>query len=204
MTEKETKYNALNLLIELKQGNSVAFRKIYELYWSDLYQYAYNIIRNKEISKEILQETFLSLWNKRHELQITFSLPAYLFTAVKYQILNHIQSLKVRTDYAASFAAFYQSAADNSNEENIYFADLKKHVESEVSKLPERCRQIFQLSRNEHQSIQSISDLLNLSHKTVENQLTKALKHLRSSLSHLLLLFIAFQCSLQLPEFFQL
>lgn len=161
------------------------------MYWSDLYKFSYNIIKNKYVCEEIVQETFFSLWNKRQELEITHSLRAYLFTAIKFQTLNFIRSEKVRANYAASYAAFENKLVDNSNEEHVYVSDLKGRIETEVSKLPERCQQIFRMSRNEHHSIKNISDMLNLSHKTVENQLTKALKHLRSSLGDFLLLFMA-------------
>jgi len=185
-----------NLFLDLKKGSVCAFKQIYKLYWSDLYRYAYNIIRKKEVCEEIVQEIFFSLWNKRQALQLTHSLQAYLFTAVKFQTLNYIRSEKVRKNYADSYAAFENNLVDNSNEENIYISDLKKRIEVEVSKLPDRCQQIFRMSRNEYQSIKNISDVLNLSHKTVENQLTKALKHLRSSLSGFLFLFIASVLSL--------
>ncbi|MDN5286921.1 MAG: polymerase, sigma-24 subunit, subfamily [Mucilaginibacter sp.] len=170
----------------MKKGDIAAFEKIYQLYWSGLYSYAYNILRNKVICEEIVQEIFFSLWNKRDELKITHSLKAYLFTAIKFQTLNYIKSEKVKKDYAASYTAFEKNFFDNSNEENIYFSDLKNKVENEVSKLPQKCQQIYRLSRDEHQSIKNIADLLNISHKTVENQLTKALKYLRSSLGDFL------------------
>lgn len=169
------------------------FAQIYHSYWSVLYSYAYNILRDKAVCEEIVQETFFSLWTRRKHLQITHSLKSYLITAVKFQTLNYIRSEKVRRDYAASYYAFEKSMADNSNEESIYLSDLKDLVEKEVSKLPPKCQEIFRLSRNEHKSIQNIADLLNISHKTVENQLTKALKHLRSSLGHFFVaVFIVF------------
>jgi RNA polymerase sigma-70 factor (ECF subfamily) len=156
-----------------------------------LYSYAYNILRNKDICEEIVQETFFSLWTKRQELQITHSLKAFLITSVKFQALNYIRSEKVRKDYAVSYTTFENGLLfDNSNEENINLSDLKSKVENEVSKLPPKCQQIFRLSRDENQSIKNIADSLNISHKTVENQLTKALKHLRASLNDLLLLVI--------------
>ncbi len=185
-----------NLFLDLKNGDSAAFKSIYDLFWADLYKYAYNIIRNREVCEEIVQETFLCLWNKKHELQITTSLRAYLFTAVKFQTLSQIRALKVRSSYAESFSSFATTSTDNSNEENISFSDLKKHLEIEIAKLPEKCQLIFRMSRNEHQSIQNISDVLNLSHKTVENQLSKALKHLRSSLGEFLLLAVILIISL--------
>jgi RNA polymerase sigma-70 factor (family 1) len=172
-----------------------AFEQIYYKYWSDLYKYAYNILRNKVVCEEIIQETFFSLWTKRQELQITHSIAAYLFTAVKFQTINYIRSEKVKREYAASYAEFKKRSFDNSIEENIHLLDLKGLIENEVSKLPEKCQQIFRLSRNEHQSIKNIADLLNISHKTVENQLTRALRQLRSSLGQffsLSVLFLAF------------
>lgn len=179
----------------LKKGNIAAFKQIYERYWFDFYKYAYNIIREKEIAEEIVQEVFFSLWEKRDSLEITHSVEAYLVRAVKFQTLNFIRSKKIRTNYAASYTAFKNLAVDNSNEENIQVYDLKKHIEIEVSKLPDKCQQIFRMSRNEYQSIKTISNVLNLSHKTVENQLTKALKHLRSSLGDFLILLISIYLS---------
>lgn len=142
------------------------------------------------VCEEIIQEVFFSFWNKRNSLEISQSLKAYLFTAVKFQILKYIRTEKLYLQYAESYSAFRLGLVDNSNEESINLNNLKNTIETEVAKLPEKCQQIFRLSRNEHQSIKTISDLLQISHKTVENQLTKALKHLRSSLGELLVLSV--------------
>lgn len=181
MSKKEFKYGEESLLLYLNKGSIDAFEHIYQLYWSSLYHYAYNILRNKVVCEEIIQETFFSLWTKREQLTITHSLQSYLYTAVKFQTLNYIRSEKVRKNYADSYTAFGKMVYDNSNEEHTDLSDLKSRIEKEVAKLPEKCQQIFRLSRNEHHSVRKIADLLNISHKTVENQLTKALKHLRSS-----------------------
>jgi RNA polymerase sigma factor (sigma-70 family) len=93
-----------------------------------------------------------------------------------------MRSEKVKRDYASSYTSFIEKSFDNSNEEHIHLSDLTSLIEKEVSKLPQKCQEIFRLSRNEHQSIKNIADLMNISHKTVENQLTKALRQLRSSL----------------------
>lgn len=178
------------MVLYLNKGKVDAFEQIYQSHWSDLYNYAYNILRDKLICEEIVQETFFSLWAKRQELKITHSLRAYLFRAVKFQTLNYMRSEKVKRNYAANYVSFKNLSFDNSNEENIHLSDLKNRVETEISKLPEKCQQIFRLSRNEHQSIKNIADLLNISHKTVENQLTKALKQLRSSLGQFFSLLI--------------
>lgn len=190
VVEKRLKYSPDNVVLYLNKGNVDAFEQIYESYWAELYSYAYNILRDKAVCEEIVQEIFFSLWTKRRELQITHSIRAYLFTAVKFQTLNYIKSEKVKRNYAASYGTFKKILFDNSNEENIHLADLKNLVENEVAKLPEKCQQIFRLSRNEHQSVKNIADLLNISHKTVENQLSKALKQLRSSLGQFFSLLI--------------
>lgn len=174
----------------MQEGNIFAFENLYQQYWSVLFAYAYNILRNKPVCEEIIQETFLSLWMKKDNLQITASIKSYLYAAVKYQILTYIRSEKVRSSYALSYAIFTKRLVDNSNEENIHLSDLKFRLENEVSKLPEKCQQIFRLSRNSQQPVRTIASLLNISHKTVENQLTKALKHLRSSLEDFLVLLI--------------
>jgi len=169
-----------------------AFEQIYQCHWSELYNYSYNILRDKAVCEEIVQEIFFSLWNKRQDLKITHSIKAYLFTAIRFQSINYIRSEKVKRNYAANYSAFHKISFDNSNEEHIHLSDLAGIIEKEVAKLPEKCQQIFRLSRNEHQSIKNIAEHLNISHKTVENQLTKALRHLRSSLGQFFSLSICF------------
>ena len=156
-----------------------AYESIYNEYWPRLYAYVFNRLRSKEVTEEIVQEVFFSLWTRRTELQLTHSLSAYLFTAVKYQIFNFIKADKIRRTYASQFSLFEGKITDNSNEQYVAYADLINAVEKEVSRLPEKCQQVFRMSRNEHRSIQDIASALNISHKTVENHLTRALKHLR-------------------------
>lgn len=172
-----------------------AYECIYNNYWQPLYAYVYNRLKSKEAAEEIIQEVFFSLWSRRETLEITHSLSAYLYTAVKYQLFNYIKADKVRKTYADHFTRYEKKMTDNSNEENIEFSDLITAVEKEVTKLPEKCQQVFRMSRNEHRSIRDIAALLNISHKTVENHLTKALRHLRTAFGEylwLLLLFFTF------------
>jgi len=194
----KVEYCEHHLLFLLKKGDINAFEIIYSHNWSLLYAYSYNIIRNSSVCEEIVQEIFFSIWANRSELSINHSLQAYLIKAVKFKTLSYIRSEKVRKIYAASYTAFESSLIDNSNEESVQLYDLKSRIENEVAKLPQKCQQIFRLSRNEHQSIKHIAELLNISHKTVENHLTKALKHLRLSLGDLLVLFII-SASTQMP-----
>lgn len=179
------KYNQSDesaILALLKEGDMGAYEAIYNEYWPRLYGYVYNRLKSKEVAEEIIQEVFFSLWKKHTELQLTHSLAAYLFTAVKYQLLNYLKSDRIRRIYISNLAPEQQS--DNSNEEHIAATDLKNTMEKEVSRLPEKCQQVFRMSRHEHLSITDIANTLNISHKTVENHLTKALRQLRMVLGH--------------------
>jgi len=172
-------YDDADLIALLQTGDMAAYECIYNKYWPLLYAYVYNRLKLKEVTEELVQEVFFSLWNRRAELQLQQTLSAYLYTAVKYQIFNYIKADKVRKTYASSFASYNAPSQDNSGEEHVAFADLANALEKEVSRLPEKCQQVFRMSRNEHRSIHDIANALNISHKTVENHLTKALKHLR-------------------------
>jgi len=178
------KYNSFDdaaMTALLKEGDKTAYEAIYNEYWPKLFSYIYNRLKSKEAAEEIIQEVFFSLWMKRATLDLTHSLSAYLFTAVKYQIFNYLRSDQVRRKYASQAAV---QQADNSNEENIAANDLKNTMEKEISRLPEKCQQVFRMSRQEHLSISDIASTLNISHKTVENHLTKALRQLRMVLGH--------------------
>ncbi|KAA2243200.1 RNA polymerase sigma-70 factor [Chitinophaga agrisoli] len=168
----------------LKEGDMAAYEAIYNEFWPKLYGYVYNRLKNKEVAEEIVQEVFFSLWMKRATLELTHSLSAYLHTAVKYQLFNYLKADHVRRNYVSRAAVDKGALTDNSNEEHIAAADLKNTMEKEISRLPEKCQQVFRMSRQEHLSVHDIATSLNISRKTVENHLTKALRQLRMVLGH--------------------
>jgi RNA polymerase sigma-70 factor (ECF subfamily) len=181
------KYNLFGearMISLLRSGDMQAFKAIYDQYWPKLYGYIFNRTSDREVAEEIVQEVFISLWNKREELQLTHTLSAYLFGAIRYQLLNYIRNCKTRKTYATDFFEYREQLSDNSNEEKIEASNLRQAMEKEISRLPEKCQQIFRMSRHQHLSINDIATLLNISHKTVENQLTKALRQLRTALKH--------------------
>lgn len=161
-------------LLNLVNGNDRdAFRYIYDRYWSKLYLSAYKILRDRQTSEDITQEILVQLWLKRHSQQIV-SLNGYLYTAVRFQVFTAIRKGKVRADLYKEIAEIcsYESA-DN----NLMIADINRKLEEGLAALPERCREIFLLSRKEHLSAKQIAERLGISVKTVENQLTIAFKN---------------------------
>lgn len=182
MGKRLTSLSDEELCCLLKAGNNDAFSEIYERYWEGLYRYAFNKVNFDGDAFDITQEIFVSLWVRRQDIVFHTSLPGYLYTALRYQIIRHIRKSKLRSDYLQDFIAFRMSLADNSIEETVHLHELENAVARGLEGLPKRCQEIFRMSRQEHKTIKEISEQLNLSHKTVENQITTALKHLRVTL----------------------
>ena len=180
----------LRLLDLLKQGNELAFKKIYDSYWERLFAYTYNRLHIREASEEVVQDVFFSLWAKRESVIISSSLSAWLYGATRHRLLNELRAAKVRAVYASNYAAFIKHLYDNSNLEHQEVTDLLNSIEASVSELPKKCQAVFRLSRLEHIPNTGIAEKLNISTKTVENYLTQALKHIRTSLGQLLLFLI--------------
>lgn len=166
----------------LKDGNRDAFNEIYERFWLKLFVVAAKRIRSRDDAKDIVQDLFISLWLKRESLEIHASLSAYLFTAIKYRIINHIESNIVRGSYLESLSKALVDY-DNSTHETIIKRDLEQFISSGIDQLSPKVKEVFVLSRKENLSIDEIAQRLNLSDQTVKNQISKAIKMLRIHLS---------------------
>lgn len=179
-------------LLELFEiGDAIAFEEIYNRYWLKLYSSAYKRLNKREQAQEIVQDLFTSFWLNRTHLKIHTSLQGYLFSSIKYSVLNYKRAESVRTTYSEAYILaddFY----DNSTEEYISYRDLKETVDNGINKLPPKCRNVFELSRNQYKTNREIAQLMGISEKTVENHLTKALRVLRLSMNILMLLLFIF------------
>jgi RNA polymerase sigma-70 factor (family 1) len=170
------------LSILLFDGDAVAFEEIFSRYWLKLYRAALKRVKSREVAEEIIQDLFTLLWAKRGSVQIRISLAAYLFTSVRYLVINHIQKEMVRESYKDSFQAA-NVFCDNSTEETVFLNELIRNIEKEVKSLPSQCRSVFELSRKENKTNREIAEVLGISEKTVEGHLTKAIKHLKGGLT---------------------
>ena len=176
----ESLLDDIQLIDLLKQDDEVALSRIYEKYWQPLYLAAYHVIKDKQICEDIIQELFIKLWNKRQSIEITISLKAYLYASIRYEVYRQIRTGNVRGDiYDNLVARFHTPACDDT----IEYKELIAQVSTIVDKLPQKCREVYKLSREENLSHKQIASMLNISAKTVENHLTKALRLLRTSLS---------------------
>lgn len=174
-------YPHSDLLDGLRKGDRRAFERIYNDMADRLMRYVYARISSREASEDIVHEIFVSLWARRRDLQLEATLESWLFSAAKFQVLKYIRSKNVRRKYAADLVSFVATRYENNPEKLMELADLRKLIESSLSELPERCQKAFRMSRYEHRSIQDIAEEMGISTRTVENYITKALKHLRGS-----------------------
>lgn len=163
-----------------KRENIRAFEELYRRHWAYLIDAAYKRLQSRQKAEDIVQELFITLYQKRNFLEITVSLKAYLGRALKYRILNEFRSEGIRTTYAKSL--FLNDVCKNDFVEGVEAKDLHKKIETSLASLPEKCRQVFLLSRREDMSNKEISLELNISVSTVEKHIGKALKILKEDL----------------------
>lgn len=178
-TTQEKKYR--DWIDALRKGDSHAFEGIYNEFWESLYVIAYNRLRSREVVEEILQELFTDLWNRKASLTIISSLPAYLHAALKYKVLNYIHSQKLHKNSSQDHPEYIMSV-DNSTQEVLAFEELYEQLEIGLEKLPEKCRLVFKMSRNEHKSSKEIAEELDISHRTVQTHIHQAIKFLKKEL----------------------
>lgn len=171
----------IRLIQEIKKGDRNSFNILFEKYYVRLSRFALSYTKSKDLAEEAVQNMFVKIWCQRNHLEITTSVISYLFTAVKNQALNEIKKLMVRKNYEAEYA--------EKPIENISSLDeksFKKEVDSAVDQLPEKCREIFILSRSDGLTYEEIAEYLNISKKTVDNQMGIAFKKLRELLKPVL------------------
>ena len=173
------------LLHSIKFDDTISFEEIYRQNWSKLYIYAFHVLRERDLCEDIVQEVFIDLWAKRHDVSIS-NLRSYLHQSVKYQIFNHFRESKYKKQLLMEFDLINtQDQIDESYEKQ----ELKNQIKKEISKLPEQRRVIFELSRYDGLSNKEISEHLSISVQTVKNQISESLKFIRKSLNSVFLLF---------------
>lgn len=164
---------------KIQSGDISAYEKIFKDYYSFLCRQAFKILNDADEAEEIVQEIFVRIWNKRQEISINSSLKNYLIQSVKNRCFNHIKHHAVRREYSNEYSK-EQNFIDDANP--LITSELDKKIEKAINRLPVERKKIFLMSRQEGLKYKEIADALGISIKTVENQMGKALKHLREEL----------------------
>lgn len=176
------------LLVKLlRVGEQDAFEEIYRRYWQKLLRSAQFKIRSKETIEEILQDLFISLWEKREKVLIE-NLEAYLNTSLRYLIINQIKKQILQEKFIEY--SLKKNELTDDVDESVAFNELSVAIEKAIEQLPEKTQQIFRLNRLEYKSVKEIAVLLETPERTVEYHITQALKALRIHLREFITLSV--------------
>jgi len=179
------------LVEALKKGDSEAFSCLFDRYWQKIYSVVFSISRDKEVCSEIVHDIFLNLWLKRDHLHINF-FKGYILASARYHVFRYMKKAKQNSLEYRDNLEHVNCVTTNQGDLNIRYQELEKKVERHLEDLPKRCKEIFRLSRISQLSNDEIASRLDISKRTVENQLTHALRHLRVSIKHFLVLMLIF------------
>ncbi len=182
-----------DILEGIAESDEMAFEGLFKSHFAELCLYATRFVGDIESAEEIVQDIFFNLWNNRNKLNINTSIKAYLYAAVRNTCLNLIKHKKVESKYREYFSRQLQQ--DELQEEDWMQGDeLHDKITETIEKLPPERKKVFVMSRFENLKYREIAEELNISIKTVENQMGKALQFLREELKDYLplLLFLLY------------
>lgn len=169
----------------LSEGDTNTFEMLFRTYYQPLCNYAYTFLHDREDAEEIVQSTFMLVWEKRDTLAIRTSVKPYLYAMVRNACLNVLKHEKIKQRYAGEEIAVAERSHDSVSHA-IASNELEVRIREAMEELPEQCRLVFKLSRFEELRYAEIADQLNISIKTVENHMGKALKIMREQLKDFL------------------
>ncbi|NND33208.1 MAG: RNA polymerase sigma-70 factor [Saprospiraceae bacterium] len=170
---------SLHLLSRLAADDQQAMKEVFEAYYPLVYHNIFRVIRQKELSEDLTQDVFVRFWRKRSDLTINQSLGGYLTTMAYHEAVGH---LRKKSSQMSSPREVIGDELQIDGHLEVESRDLQDHVDQAIQQLPPRCRGVFLLSRYEGKSYKEIGEMMQISIKTVENQMSKALNVLRASL----------------------
>lgn len=172
-----------NLISLIVSGDKVAFEGLFKAHFKRLHAYAFGLIGDESTAEEMVQLVFIRLWERRQYLKIHTSFKSFIYRSVHNESINFLKSRRIRTNHQNQMAgALTQSLYVESPLAKMELAELTKNLRQAISELPEQCGLIFCLSRFEDLKYREIADQLGISIKTVEAQMTKAMKILKKKL----------------------
>lgn len=170
------------LISLLKQRNRNAFAEIYDRYSMIIYYNVNQMLRDDDLSKDLVQDLFTTIWEKSSNIKEDANLPAYLYAASRNRVLNLIQKGRTKSDYLKEIGRYSEQVSEETIEK-LDEKELMMLIVNEIAKLPPRMREVFQLSRIEDLTHKEIAERLDISETTVKKQVQNALKILRVRLS---------------------
>jgi RNA polymerase sigma-70 factor, ECF subfamily len=184
------------LLTDLKKNKENAFDELFRKYFQNLVWFAMKMVKSKEIAEEVVQDLFVNFWEKRHELDLKVSIKAYLYRAVYNNCIHALRKNKLHDSSELTLANELTEDFENLLE----ISELETRIFGLIEQLPTECKRIFKLSRFEELKYKEIAEQLQISIKTVETQMSRALKFLRKHMSDYIKLLILFALEIFLKK----
>jgi len=173
----------IELIEKMSSGNEIAFRMLFDRYYTPLSVYADKILNDMDAAIDIVQSLFVNIYENRTEIKVN-NVRSFLYQSVQNRCLNELKHRKVITNYSAHVTNF-STEETNETSELIEVSELEARLANAINQLPDQCRKIFEMSRFDGISNSDIAEQLNISKRTVETQISKALKFLREKLGTL-------------------
>lgn len=170
----------------IRKGDHQAFEKLFKCYYLPLTRFSWRYVKSKAVAEELVQEIFSEIWEDRRELNIVESVRSYLYKAVKHRSLNYLKHQRIEFKYDRRWIEEKETVAtiDFTDQERI--EQIKEAIQKAVEELPPRSKMTYKLHRYDGLTYREIAEVMDVSVKTVESQMTRTLKILRERLSHLL------------------
>lgn len=167
----------------MKQDDQDAFTLVYRRYWEGLFLTAAKVLRSKEEAGDVVQDVFLALWNRRHDLNINGSLEAYLQTSARYKAIEFIRKNLVRRDYLALLAELAVNTSSLSPELQVQFKEVEQIIHSTVAQMPPKMQEVYLLSRQQQLTHKEIAEKLGISVETVKKHIQHALQLIKTAIA---------------------
>ncbi|MBW8243881.1 RNA polymerase sigma-70 factor [Muricauda oceani] len=167
------------LAVRVQGSDREAFNALFSMLWEPMYTYASSMIMNDSIAKDLVQEIWIDYWQRRESVEVE-NIKSYLYKAIRYKCYNSLRDTKFNKTQIEAAESIYV-ASEIEQEEDVL--ELSKRIDISMANLPQRCQEVFRLSRIHNISNKEIAKQLNISHRSVENQISFALRRLRKDLS---------------------
>lgn len=174
-------FNDQELVALIKRQDQFALAEVYDRHWANLYLHAFKMTHEESEAEDIVQEVFIGLWSNVEQLDLKMTLVGYLFSAVRNKVINSIRNKKTRAGYIDLFSLYVEHQSHDALD-YIQEKELLLAINKIIAELPEKMREVFELSRKGNKSHKEIALELGISEKTVKRQVSNALKILRDEL----------------------
>ena len=167
------------LAVRVQHSDREAFNSLFSMLWEPMYVYAASLVMDDPLAKDLVQDVWIDYWQRRESIDVN-NIKSYLFKAIRYKCYNSLRDAKFNKTQIEAAESIYV-ASEIEQEEDLLA--LSKRIDISMANLPQRCQEVFRLSRIHNISNKEIANQLNISHRSVENQISFALRRLRKDLS---------------------